>query len=196
MPFWPFFAVHQPSVNHNNLGYEIMKYDLSTLSRVSTGLSAFCAAGLLMVAILTENGGIDNHQGQWRDASSRTVAIDPGRINVASTPQEDSTPWLDNTVTGSIRNIGDEAQKNDELPEPPKAQKEELSVLALIRKNSDVVPSVSSGTDRVSVTVEKGDTLFAIARRHGLTVPQLAALNNIAEPYDNIRIGQTLYVAR
>ena len=25
---------------------------------------------------------------------------------------------------------------------------------------------------------------------------QLAALNNIPEPYDNIRIGQTLYVAR
>ncbi len=149
-----------------------------------------------MVAILHENGGVENHQGQWREASSRTVAIDPGRINVATSSQEENTPWLDMTVTGSIRNIGDETQKSDDIPEPPKAQKEELSVLALIRKNSDVVPSVSSGTDRVSVTVEKGDTLFAIARRHGLTVPQLAALNNIPEPYDNIRIGQTLYVAR
>jgi nucleoid-associated protein YgaU len=49
-------------------------------------------------------------------------------------------------------------------------------------------PSGSGGGG--SYTVAKGDTLYAIARRHGTTVPALKGANGLTE--DTIRIGQVL----
>lgn len=43
----------------------------------------------------------------------------------------------------------------------------------------------------VKYTVKKGDTLSRIAREHGTTVSELAALNNIKN-VDIIRVGQVL----
>ncbi|PZA06481.1 MULTISPECIES: M23 family metallopeptidase [unclassified Meiothermus] len=40
-------------------------------------------------------------------------------------------------------------------------------------------------------TVQRGDTLFSIAQRHGTTVEALQALNNLADP-SQIRVGQVL----
>ncbi|MFN2443150.1 MAG: transglycosylase SLT domain-containing protein [Thermoanaerobaculia bacterium] len=56
----------------------------------------------------------------------------------------------------------------------------------LARRHSDV-PAI--------YVVERGDTLYAIARRHGLTVAELRSLNEIAEnriihPGDRLQIGQ------
>ena len=42
-----------------------------------------------------------------------------------------------------------------------------------------------------SVTVSKGDTLYAIAQQYDMTTRQLAAINGIKSPY-TIRPGQTL----
>lgn len=42
--------------------------------------------------------------------------------------------------------------------------------------------------------VRSGDTLFKIARQHGLTLGQLAALNNISNP-DHIFVGQILIIS-
>lgn len=42
-------------------------------------------------------------------------------------------------------------------------------------------------------TVQKGDSLSAIAKRHGTTVQELAALNNIKN-VNLIRVGQTLTI--
>jgi LysM repeat protein len=41
--------------------------------------------------------------------------------------------------------------------------------------------------------IQAGDTLFSIARRHGTTVDELAALNGLVAPY-TIEVGQTLIV--
>jgi LysM repeat protein len=40
-------------------------------------------------------------------------------------------------------------------------------------------------------TVQKGDTLYSIARRHGTTVNAIMAANGMTNP-DHIRSGQTL----
>ncbi|MEM7068149.1 MAG: LysM peptidoglycan-binding domain-containing protein [Pseudomonadota bacterium] len=159
----------------------------TSLSRLSSGLTAVVCAGILVNAILTDNGGTPQSQANWKK-------IKPEQKSFVETLDKDSyAEWraaqeeLDRTVTNSLA-------KQTPKPEA-KPVREEPSVLSLIRENVDVAPSVSNGTNRVSVTVKKGDTLFAISQRHGLTVAELARLNALEEPY-TIRIGQTLYVAR
>jgi LysM repeat protein len=160
-------------------------------TRFSTGTIAFASAGYLVFAILSDNGGSATSQEEWRDASARSVSL---RVveKVAVAESEVLPPQgIDQTGTGSIRNIADNAPKETR----PKRAEQELTVLELIRKNSDVSPGVSSGTNRVSVIVGKGDTLFAISQRHGIGVDALARLNGLQEPYV-IKVGQTLYLAR
>jgi len=48
---------------------------------------------------------------------------------------------------------------------------------------------------RTHIRVEKGDTLYALARRHGMNVEDLAALNDLSPPYV-IRAGQSLRVTK
>jgi LysM repeat protein len=50
----------------------------------------------------------------------------------------------------------------------------------------------SSGTT-ATYTVQRGDTLYSIARRYGTTVEAIAAANGIANP-SRIRVGQTLTI--
>jgi LysM repeat protein len=54
-------------------------------------------------------------------------------------------------------------------------------------------PKPATGGQGRSYVVQKGDTLLSIARRYGLTVKQLQAANNIADP-DKIFPGQTLVI--
>jgi LysM repeat protein len=55
-------------------------------------------------------------------------------------------------------------------------------------------PSVSSGEPVLSYTVQAGDTLFAIAKRFGLTVGLLRQSNNLTS--DTLSIGQVLTIAQ
>lgn len=57
-------------------------------------------------------------------------------------------------------------------------------------------PPEEDGEPAASTTyrIQPGDTLFAIARRHGTTVSALARLNAITDP-DVVRVGQVLTVA-
>lgn len=43
--------------------------------------------------------------------------------------------------------------------------------------------------------VQKGDTLYSIARKHNQSVPVLASVNNIDPPY-NVHVGQKIYLSR
>ncbi len=169
----------------NNLG--------SIISRVSTGVTAFVCAGFLVHSILSGNGGSPSSQNDWTAAQTRAFAVsqvdDAGR---QTSPDDKPTKTLDQILTGGITPIG--AKKEAGVQEEPR-QRSEPSVLTLIRENADVAPAVSSGTNRVSVTVKKGDTLFSIARKHGLRMSELAGMNGLKEPYV-IKLGQTLYVAR
>ena len=55
--------------------------------------------------------------------------------------------------------------------------------------------SVSSGRSGASVVVERGDTLYSIARRNQVAVSDLARWNNLPEPY-TIYPGQRLWLGQ
>ena len=149
-------------------------------------------AGSLIVAIFNQNGGSPNSQAEWSDAQARSVAISSSQSHFAARQSEEDLV-LDQVLTGSIKPIQDVPQ-GESVATQREAPKE-LSVLSIIRENSDVAPGVSSGTNRVSVTVKPGDTLFGIAKKHGLTLSELARMNGLEEPFV-IKVDQTLYVAR
>lgn len=165
----------------------------SKLSRISTGMTAFVACGLLVSAILNGNGGAGDSQREWQQAAERAIPIERDQSYLERIINDRVPRYIDQTVTNSVP----DKSIVDKVPEQELASKavEEPSVLALIRENADVAPGVSSGTARVSVKVKKGDTLFNISQRHGISTADLARLNGLTEPY-TIKIGQTLYVAR
>lgn len=159
------------------------KGNMEKLNKLSTGLTTFMAAGVLVFAILSDNDGSDTSQQDWDYVSKHALALD--KVSVESrfaVVEDEALSWVDPVVTGSVKS------KKDLDVEP-------LSVLSIIRQNSDVNPGVSSGTDRVSITVKPGDTLFKLGQKYGLSVAELAGMNNLAEPF-TIRVGQTLYIAR
>lgn len=75
--------------------------------------------------------------------------------------------------------------------------KREDRVLAQINQNigQAVKDSLIQATpvDK-TYTIKKGDTLYAISKRFGLTVDELKALNNMAD--NTIKIGQVLVIAK
>ena len=140
------------------------------LRRVSTGLTVFAAAGFLVSAILTDNGGSTDYQSSWLNTKTHTA----------------DEVWIDPVSTGSIRKVPTiTIDRNYSAKEP--------SVLSIIQENT--VPDSTTGDGRVSITVQPGDTLFGIGKRHGLPMSELARLNGLEAPY-TIRVGQTLYIAR
>jgi len=149
-------------------------------------------AGSLIVSIFIENGGSPNSQAEWSEAQTRSVAISSSQRQIAARPGDEELV-LDQVLTGSIKPLEEVVQSA--VSDTPAVAPRELSVLSIIRENSDVAPAVSSGTNRVSVTVKRGDTLFGIARKHGLSTRELARMNGLEEPYV-IKVDQTLYVAR
>lgn len=163
----------------------------SKLSRISSGMTAFVASGLLVYSILQGNGGAGDSQQKWQEAAKRAIPIERHGGYLDQLIKNKAPQYIDQTVTGSIAK-----PENKRVEVGPEAETQEAtSVLDLIRENADVAPGVSSGTARVSIVVKKGDTLFNISQRHGLSVPDIARLNGLDEPY-TIKIGQTLYVAR
>jgi LysM repeat protein len=170
-----------------------MKNSLTLSSRILSGAVVFVGAGLLINSIMSGHGGTDESQSNWREAQARSIALTASkREALASLDQPTDNFGIDQTITGAIATS--EPVSNSDNASAPQAQSEP-SVLSLIRKNSDLNPGVSSGTDRVSVIVKTGDTLFGIALRHGLKTNELARLNGLKEPYV-IKAGQSLYVAR
>ena len=54
-------------------------------------------------------------------------------------------------------------------------------------------PTVTSNTETITYTVQRGDTLWAIARRYGTTSEEIAEINNISNP-NLIYSGQQLKI--
>jgi cell wall-associated NlpC family hydrolase len=54
--------------------------------------------------------------------------------------------------------------------------------------------NTAAGAQPQEYTVQQGDTLYSIARRFGITVAELVALNDLADP-DRLRPGQVLRLA-
>lgn len=77
-------------------------------------------------------------------------------------------------------------------PEPDVAT--DNGVIAPVPDDVLVIPMYGGARDTHMVTVAKGDTLYAMSRRYGMTVDDIAKMNNLAAPY-TISPGQTLRVS-
>lgn len=62
---------------------------------------------------------------------------------------------------------------------------------SLSSKSNDSAKTSSSSSEKTIYTVKTGDTLTSIAQKYGLTVDQLAKLNNLKDT-SNVNVGQTL----
>ena len=100
-------------------------------------------------------------------------------------------------------NTKDETDVSDESDVVPDAV-EESEEVAPVETESDVleIPDYEPDTLAVparaaagTVVVRRGDTLYAIAREHNMTVDEIAKINNIAAPY-TIRVGQILKIEK
>lgn len=69
--------------------------------------------------------------------------------------------------------------------------KKKSSASSASSKSNDSAKTSSSSSEKTIYTVKIGDTLTSIAQKHGLTVDQLAKLNNLKDT-SNVNIGQTL----
>lgn len=75
-----------------------------------------------------------------------------------------------------------------------KSSKEKKTPSSSAKKSSSQSSSSSSSSKETTpktYTVQTGDTLTSIAEQYGMTVDQLARLNNL-EDSSNVNIGQTL----
>ena len=100
-------------------------------------------------------------------------------------------------------NVKDETDVSDESDVAPDAV-EESEEVAPVETESDVleIPDYEPDTLSVparaaagSVVVRRGDTLYAIAREHNMTVDEIAKINKLSAPY-TIRVGQILKIEK
>ena len=76
----------------------------------------------------------------------------------------------------------------------PEADIGTAAALSSSNKKTTPAPAVNSNVSTSTYTVQKGDTLYGIARKNGMKVPELLALNNL----DNnavIKVGQKLKIS-
>ena len=64
----------------------------------------------------------------------------------------------------------------------------------LVKKEASNVPPVENATGYEYYTVVKGDSLYSIARKYGLTIDELKSINNLTN--NTISIGQKLIVGQ
>lgn len=69
--------------------------------------------------------------------------------------------------------------------------KKKSSASSASSKSNDSAKTSSSSSEKTIYTIKAGDTLTSIAQKHGLTVDQLAKLNNLKDT-SKVNIGQTL----
>ena len=127
----------------------------------------------------------------------------PGMSDLQKTAQANSATA---TAAAAAEAVDAEGVTPTESPptEPPPAA---TIVPTSVEPTSEVVPTVaptepapaattepSAGTgEETTYVVQRGDTLFSIARRYGTTVQAVAARNGIANP-SLISVGQTLII--
>lgn len=102
---------------------------------------------------------------------------------------------IESSLGRRIDQIAKEAAKPAAKPEPHVAKPESPAPRPeATAKPAAAVPKVDKPPAPKMYVVQKGDTLYSIARRHDTTVNQLVKLNNLS-PHSTIRTGQKLTVA-
>lgn len=79
----------------------------------------------------------------------------------------------------------------DEATEEPEAT--EIVVESEMTEEAEATEVIGTSDEGSVYVVQRGDTLFSIARRNGLTTDDLAEVNNIANPA-RIFVGQRIVI--
>lgn len=107
------------------------------------------------------------------------------------TTEEDSEN--DTTVEEESESVTEETEAEPEEDTSDETEsEEETDVLDIPEYKTDEI-SVPARVAAGTVIVRRGDTLYAIAREHNMTLDEIAKENNIAAPY-TIRVGQVLKI--
>ena len=104
----------------------------------------------------------------------------------------DNTPSDDNVEEKSETTTEETDDTTEEDTSDEAETEEETDVLDIPEYKTDEI-SVPARAAAGTVIVHRGDTLYAIAREHNMTLDEIARENNISAPY-TIRVGQVLKI--
>ncbi len=108
-------------------------------------------------------------------------------------PEEDVAESVENTEPAeSVESAPAEKSETPQQPVAPEENKEDVLDIPEYEPGEIVVPArATTGT----IVVRRGDTLYAIAREYGMTIDEVAKINNLDAPYA-IRVGQILKIEK
>lgn len=160
-------------------------------AKFSSGLTVVAATGFLIGAMLTDNGGqlVRNEI-----AVSQSVAKAPVVARVKDNDKSPKVTEIDRIITASVQRV--KRSESKELSVDDLLIMERIAAAASTgaKKTVKKIVKISSvETSASSITVQPGDTLYAIGLKHGLTTSAIAALNDMNDPY-TVRVGQKLRV--
>ena len=131
-------------------------------------------------------------------ASVNDYIVPPSETQTESVPAVDTTDDTTDTVPDDASDV----TVADASPVAPAVAPQPASSEVVTAPEDtgtvmpdDVLKIPMYGGRKEVLTVIPGDTLYSIARNNGVTVEELAAMNNLTPPYD-IRVGQKLYLVQ
>ena len=127
------------------------------------------------------------------ETPSSTIKVEAGDTLLAIAKRYGTT--VDELVKANALENANALRAGQELTVPayaPDARAPVEVAAARVEAAPALVEPVAAGSDPSETTVKKGDTLFAIARRHDVTVDDLRRTNDL--PTDSVRIGQVLRI--
>ncbi|MFK5981143.1 MAG: LysM peptidoglycan-binding domain-containing protein [Rhizobiaceae bacterium] len=156
-------------------------------AKFSSGLTVVAATGFLIGAMLTDNGGqvVRNETAFKQEAEKASV--------VASTNGSNDGPEvteIDRIITASVQRVKRSEGGRLSVDDLLIAERINAATYAGAKK---VIKVSSVKTSTSSITVQPGDTLYAIGLKHGLTISEIASLNGMSDPYV-VRVGQKLRI--
>ncbi|MEQ8825144.1 MAG: peptidoglycan DD-metalloendopeptidase family protein [Filomicrobium sp.] len=112
----------------------------------------------------------------------RRSTYEPIKTGTLSAPRSRGLERANQSSSSSNSNRGYSGQFTTNAPSSPPARFQR----AASRSNAFDAPKASGET----ITVERGDTLYGLSRRHGVSVAELMSVNGLSDSM--LRIGQTL----
>ena len=146
---------------------------------------------ILVAALVLLTGGEDPEEPvPWQDLSARLDALEARLDGMEASVQQ--IPALTGRIEGFAKSTG-------RMEADQRALRQRIEQFARRVKTQAGKPTPAQAGTQASAgggarhTVQKGETLFSIARRYGLSVEQLCRLNDMTKT-SVIHPGQTLFV--
>ncbi len=145
--------------------------------------SAVSDYGVYASPDLYGSGAID----EYINYSAVDDYVMPEQVAEVATESETIEP----VMVEHVEKVKDVVKESEEAEEIEEVETDVLNVPGY-EPGEIVVPARAAvGT----VVVKRGDTLYAVAREHGLTIDEIAKQNNLSAPY-TIRVGQVLKIEK